>query len=569
MHRTLFVGLSRFILFLVACLTFTAQAAIPTIEWNDATASRTDFRMGIFVDLSEKMSIEQVIKQDFIESSNRVSLGTKAKQTWSKIDVVNNSSSPQTLYLHHPYAYHNRQISLYEVTKGQVLLGRVLNMDDSTTFNWMYGGAAVFDVELLPGQSKTLYVESASFSHQWFSLNLYNKDQSQRALLGSFNDIALLVGMLLSLIVYNFLLFSYSRQRENLYYACYLISGAIWIALSYGLLADMFSFVGSTALRWHLTLMSMPIFLLLFMMDIFETRQNYRKEHWAMVAMLTLLVIEFAYGLIDIAGALRYSSTLAGLMMLVTMSVSISLLIKKHPLALYFLLGHSLFVGFSTLAVRFYQGKTEFTYLASHAVGIGIMLEALALALIIAYRIRLLEEIKASQEELKHQAETDPLTNLLNRRHFHNEAEREFAMAKLSQSNLSVILCDIDLFKQVNDQHGHAVGDQVIINVANTLTQYARKSDIVARYGGEEFILLLPGASVIEAQHCAERIRQAVEKLHFETDTADGLTVTLSLGIASVILEQPLEESIKHADEALYQAKHNGRNNVQIRSLSN
>lgn len=438
MHRTLFVGLSRFILFLVACLTFTAQAAIPTIEWNDATASRTDFRMGIFVDLSEKMAIEQVIKQDFIESSNRVSLGTKAKQTWSKIDVVNNSSSPQTLYLHHPYAYHNRQISLYEVTKGQVLLGRVLNMDDSTTFNWMYGGAAVFDVELLPGQSKTLYVESASFSHQWFSLNLYNKDQSQRALLGSFNDIALLVGMLLSLIVYNFLLFSYSRQRENLYYACYLISGAIWIALSYGLLADMFSFVGSTALRWHLTLMSMPIFLLLFMMDIFETRQNYRKEHWAMVAMLTLLVIEFAYGLIDIAGALRYSSTLAGLMMLVTMSVSISLLIKKHPLALYFLLGHSLFVGFSTLAVRFYQGKTEFTYLASHAVGIGIMLEALALALIIAYRIRLLEEIKASQEELKHQAETDPLTNLLNRRHFHNEAEREFAMAKLSQSNLSV-----------------------------------------------------------------------------------------------------------------------------------
>ena len=166
MHRTLFVGLSRFILFLVACLTFTAQAAIPTIEWNDATASRTDFRMGIFVDLSEKMAIEQVIKQDFIESSNRVSLGTKAKQTWSKIDVVNNSSSPQTLYLHHPYAYHNRQISLYEVTKGQVLLGRVLNMDDSTTFNWMYGGAAVFDVELLPGQSKTLYVESASFSHQ-------------------------------------------------------------------------------------------------------------------------------------------------------------------------------------------------------------------------------------------------------------------------------------------------------------------------------------------------------------------------------------------------------------------
>lgn len=568
MVRSASTGLKALLFVLFTCITMVANAAIPTIEWSESSADLTNFRMGYFVDHSEKMPLSKIIQQDFTESANRVSLGTQAKQTWAKINLSNTSNKTQTLFLHHPYAYHNHKVALYEVSNGNILQERTLDLNDSNTFDWLYGGAAVFDVTLQPYQSKTLYVESTSFSHQWFSLELYNKDQSQRALLGSFTDIALIVGMLLALIGYNLLLYTYTRQRDSLYYACYLISGATWIALSYGLLAETFAFYGSATLRWHLTLMTMPIFLILFMMDIFETRQHYRTEHKALAAILLLLIAEFIYGIFDIVGALRYSSPLAAVMMMTTLTVTISIMRKKHPIAVYFLLGHILFVGFSGYAVMYYQGRVAFSYIASHGVGIGIMLEALVLALIIAYRIRVLEEIKASQEELKHQAETDPLTDLLNRRHFHHEAEREFSLAQMTQSPIAVIICDIDFFKQVNDQHGHAVGDQVIISVANTLKRCARKSDIVARYGGEEFILLLPDTGVVEAQICAERMRQAVSKLAFEIDAAEPLNVTLSFGVADVSLSNPLENSIKLADEALYRAKHNGRNNVQVSELA-
>ncbi|MGR6504026.1 sensor domain-containing diguanylate cyclase [Shewanella sp. Koi 1] len=548
---------------LLTWVTFTAKALPTQIEWQDNTASLTQFRMGYFIDTSENMPFAEVIQQPFIDSPNSVSLGTAAIKTWAKIPLVNTSDSPQTLYLHHPYAYHNRQVGLYEMVDGQETQQRILDLDDPSTYGWLYGGAAVFEITLAPLQQKTLYVESVSFSHQWFSIDLYNKEHSQRALLGSFTDIAVMVGMLLALIIYNLLLFMYSRQRDNLFYACYLISGGIWIALSYGLVAEVFEFYGSASLYWHLTLMTMPIFLILFMMDIFETRQHYRFEHYALVFVLALLVAEFCYGVVNITGALHYSSSLAALMMFTTLSVTISLVIKRHPIAKYFLLGHSLFVGFSGLAVMFYKGRAEFNYLSSHGVGVGIMLEALVLALIIAYRIRLLEEIKASQEELKHQAATDSLTQLFNRGHFHKEAQLVYMQASIAKQPMAVIICDIDLFKRVNDQYGHLMGDQVIIEIATTLKQHARKCDLVARYGGEEFIMLLHDVSLTEAHQCAERIRIAVAALNFMAETQEVFTVTLSLGVAAVDFTHPLEHTIKRADDALYRAKHQGRNNVQ------
>lgn len=568
MGRATWMGLLTLGALLLICVTFTTKAATAEISWQDNTTSLTDFPMSYFVDTSENMPFTEVTQQTFIDSSNRVSLGTAAIKTWAKIPLVNTSDSPQTLYLHHPYAYHNRQVGLYETVYGQETQRRILDLDDPSTYGWLYGGAAVFEVTLAPLQKKTLYVESVSFSHQWFSIDLYNKEQSQRALLGSFTDIAVMVGMLLALIIYNLLLFMYSRQRDNLFYACYLISGGIWIALSYGLVAEVFEFYGSASLYWHLTLMTMPIFLILFMMDIFETRQHYRFEHYALVFVLALLVAEFCYGVVDIIGALRYSSSLAALMMLTTLSVTISLVIKRHPIAKYFLLGHCLFVGFSGLAVMFYKGRAEFSYLSSHGVGVGIMLEALVLALIIAYRIRLLEEIKASQEELKYQAATDSLTHLFNRRHFHKEAQRIYMQASVTQQPMAVIICDIDLFKRVNDKYGHLMGDQVIIDIATTLKQHARKCDIVARYGGEEFIMLLHDVSLTEAHQCAERIRSAIAELSFMAETQEVFTVTLSLGVAAVDFAHPLEHAIKLADDALYRAKHQGRNNVQSSKIN-
>jgi diguanylate cyclase (GGDEF)-like protein len=120
-------------------------------------------------------------------------------------------------------------------------------------------------------------------------------------------------------------------------------------------------------------------------------------------------------------------------------------------------------------------------------------------------------------------------------------------------------LFDIDHFKQVNDTFGHPVGDRVLVKIAQTIRQEIRKADIFGRVGGEEFLLLLPKISVDNASCFAERIRSRVAELQWD-DTPIAKPITISLGITQYHQKDSLEDLIARADQALYQAKHKGRN---------
>lgn len=542
----------------------TPPQIIPIQKINDDIIKLEHFEMGYFVDKTESMLFNEVQQQDFLIAQNALSLGNTSNATWSKIELHSTSENQITIYLHHPDAYHNSTVELYEVVDGKLVRERLLDMDNVKTQQWMFRGSAVFDVTLESKQKKTLYVKSLSFSHQWFELNFYNENQSKRALVSQYTDIALAVGMLLALIIYNFLLFFTSRLREHFFYACYLVSGGLWITLSYGLFADLFNVYGTTALKWHLSLIAMPIFLLLFMINIFETKKKHPIEHWALLSVLTLLVINFIYGLFDILTALQYSSILAATMMLVSISVSFSMLIRRHPAAFLFLLGHGLFVFFSTLAVLFYTGKAEFTYINNHGVGIGIVLESLVLSLIIAYRIKTLETLKSQQADLQLLASTDSLTKLFNRHHFNSAANNLLKQIKRTQQTASIAIIDIDHFKKINDTYGHVAGDKSITHVAEVVNTKSRHQDVVARYGGEEFIMLMPNTTENDAYKLTELIRIELENATIQVDQ-DILSFTISVGITEIDAQTAsLQGAINQADKALYKAKNNGRNQSQL-----
>ena len=163
-------------------------------------------------------------------------------------------------------------------------------------------------------------------------------------------------------------------------------------------------------------------------------------------------------------------------------------------------------------------------------------------------------------QALEEQATTDGLTGLVNHRTFQERLSIMLGRAERHQMHVSFILTDIDHFKKVNDTHGHPTGDQVLKRVALILKDSARKIDIVARYGGEEFALVLEGTDRAGARQLAERIRQEVgAQTH---DSAQGpFKATLSLGVAVYPEDgKTKQELISHADQALYAAKHNGRN---------
>jgi diguanylate cyclase (GGDEF)-like protein len=169
----------------------------------------------------------------------------------------------------------------------------------------------------------------------------------------------------------------------------------------------------------------------------------------------------------------------------------------------------------------------------------------------------------ANTRRMRAMAMTDELTRLPNRRHILTALEVAFDAAKRDASPITVIAFDIDRFKRINDTWGHAAGDAVLRTVAHTCRQALRPSDLIGRTGGEEFLIVLHDATPDQARDVAERLRTAVEALDFSSSVAEGLEVTISLGVF-VSSEGEPHAAIAAADSLLYRAKESGRNRVEM-----
>ncbi len=174
-------------------------------------------------------------------------------------------------------------------------------------------------------------------------------------------------------------------------------------------------------------------------------------------------------------------------------------------------------------------------------------------------------ERKQLQEGLTRLASTDALTNLLNRRELLERSKREIATARRYGRALSLLIVDIDFFKRVNDQYGHAVGDVAIRTVADICREALRESDLVARIGGEEYVIVMPETSGERASVTAERLRKAVAAAEIASD--DGkFSITASFGVTEWSpADRSIETTLARADSALYEAKRDGRNRVVLR----
>ncbi len=177
-------------------------------------------------------------------------------------------------------------------------------------------------------------------------------------------------------------------------------------------------------------------------------------------------------------------------------------------------------------------------------------------------------ELKHTRDLLKQQSSIDPLTDIANRRCFDETLLQEWQAMQRKKESLGIIMIDIDYFKSFNDYYGHAAGDACLKQVAVTMkTIIARPYDLLARYGGEEFVCILPNTSKEGTYHVAEKLCKAIEKLavpHSQSQISD--VVTISLGCATMLSidEQLSSDFMIIVDDALYQAKKEGRNRVIV-----
>lgn len=167
-------------------------------------------------------------------------------------------------------------------------------------------------------------------------------------------------------------------------------------------------------------------------------------------------------------------------------------------------------------------------------------------------------------EEAQHAATTDPLTGLPNRRAFLSALDLEQSRSERHGYPMSLLLLDVDHFKAINDQHGHATGDRVLAALGQLLVHEVRKIDVVGRWGGDEFVVILAGADEGGARIAAERIRRAVERMELLDDERRPVFVTVSIGVSCLETKDTGEILISRADGAMYQTKATGRNKVTV-----
>jgi diguanylate cyclase (GGDEF)-like protein len=188
---------------------------------------------------------------------------------------------------------------------------------------------------------------------------------------------------------------------------------------------------------------------------------------------------------------------------------------------------------------------------------------AMVLAMLMGKFVSIFAQQSAMQQKLKYLSDYDGLTGLYNRRKLDESLGRECAQADRIGADLSIILIDIDHFKRINDKLGHAVGDQVLAEIAHRIRDNIRQNDIAGRWGGEEFLVLCPGTDLTGAATLAEKLRDIVAR----QELVPGVSSTASFGVASYRNGAPTLSLFNQADEALYLAKNGGRNQIQVATV--
>lgn len=176
---------------------------------------------------------------------------------------------------------------------------------------------------------------------------------------------------------------------------------------------------------------------------------------------------------------------------------------------------------------------------------------------------KMADELETLTAKLRKQANHDPLTGLFNRRYLDETLPRELARATRTGSPISMVMIDLDNFKEINDQHGHAVGDRILIEFGTVLSKKSRMGDVACRFGGDEFLVLLPGAKSKDAMNCVKHWIQRLEEIQVNS-RGEKITASISAGIVQWKSGETPQELFVRVDGALYNAKNAGRNNIYM-----
>lgn len=371
-------------------------------------------------------------------------------------------------------------------------------------------------------------------------------------------------GVILAMIAYNLMLFIGLRSNHHLLYSIYLLC---FLLMNASYTGHGFQWLWSGSPDWQQWLN--PVFMYTYMASglVFATYFLNIQASFPLVSrivsgncvvlgVLLLLSLFSANQTMALWIAFIGAIPFTGFMII----LGIIALRANNRYAKYFLLASISAICGAAMTAAAVWGIIPFTLITFRFIDIGMMIDAILLALALADRFNAIRQEKLIAERM---AGIDSLTGMNNRRSFYKYAYPIWSRGLRNQSDASAIMLDIDHFKSLNDHYGHAVGDRVLMQLAAALQKEARSGDILARWGGEEFLIFLPDTELSHAIGIAERMRKKIATLQVPVDPQNKLSFTASFGVAHVkAINLSLDELISKADQQLYRAKRQGRNCV-------
>lgn len=447
----------------------------------------------------------------------------------------------------------------------------------------------VFDLHLQPGERRTLYLRASSAGSMTLSATLYSRADHEQHSIRGYVVQAIYCGALIALGCYNLLLFLALRERPFLYYVLFVGTFCVGLLGLNGLGAQ---FLWPQAGWW--TNRALPFGIsgagaiaLLFARSFLDTRQWLPR--WDRALRLWFLVISccaLATLLLPVQQALQLMSASGVSVCALLLSVAFVSVKNRVPGAGFFALAWTMLLcGAALLALRNFA-LIPSNFFTLHAMQIGSMLEMILLSFALAARLielkrqreaalQLNEQILAKRvtertqaleqanQRLSELALQDPLTGLPNRTALQQHLEQALARSQRRNELLAVMLIDLDGFKPINDQHGHGYGDLALAEVAQRLRQYVRDTDLPARLGGDEFVVICESVQSAEDAHdLAKRLLEGLDTPMYLEDRT--VRVGASIGIALSRGADDASMLIRLADAAMYRAKAEGRNRVQL-----
>jgi len=521
---------------------------IPTVDKHQiALAPYLEF----YLDKSTEMELEDILETSPVfkkQEGNLPSFGFCQDAIWGRFSIKIPKGTKEEWYLHldFPLIEH---FDLYLLIPGKPVQKIPLGMRSTTSIN-RAASPDPFTLLVLPEETEvTVYFRAYTLND---AIEIPLSVKTETTLLEDTNMETLFqgfyYGIILIMFAYNFFIYLSTKDKNYILYTLYVITNGLAMSCNHGRIVHFFG-ENFTAYYYFMVFFTMicPIFAILFAMNFLQMKVHTPFLYRVMQGFMVLYPV---YGFLTL-----FLDTYPAIYYFILLIIgSFTLLVAGFRLYRHYnyarLYTHAWSAYIILIIIFSLRSVNIHFFFSMYAVEIGGAIEMVLLSFALADKIK----------SLKKETETDQLTGLLNKKAINRTLFEIFEQSRFKNGNkLTLMVIDIDFFKNINDSFGHAAGDQVLQEIASTIAQNIRSEDLAGRWGGEEFVVILKDTTIEEGHAKADDLRKTIEKQKAYLN----IKVSVSIGVACHIKGESAKDLFQRADQALYRAKNKGRNRVE------